>query len=61
MTVAFGMVFVGGLLVYGGWTNRSVWALARGDNTVAKSPTVAASVSPSGIQGPAVPVGPTSG
>lgn len=36
MAVAFGMILFGAMLVYGGWTNRSVWALARGDNTTAK-------------------------
>lgn len=50
MTVTFGMIFVGALLVYGGWTNRSVWALARGDNT---TPKAATATGPTGIQGPA--------
>lgn len=36
MTIALAMVAVGGLLVYCAWTNRSVLAAARGDNTVAK-------------------------
>lgn len=36
MTVAAAMILFGALLIYGGWTNRSVWALARGDNTVTK-------------------------
>ena len=40
MTVSFGMILLGAILVYGGWTNRSVWALARGDNTQPK-PTIA--------------------
>ena len=57
MTVAFGMVFVGVLLVYGGWSNRSVWALARGDNTTVKPATVSA---PGTITGSATPSGPTS-
>lgn len=36
MTVPAIMILLGSLLLYGGWTNRSVWALARGDNTVSK-------------------------
>jgi hypothetical protein len=35
------MIFFGALLIYGGWTNRSVWALARGDDSQPK-PTIAA-------------------
>lgn len=57
MTVTFGMIFVGGLLIYGGWTNRSVWALARGDNA---TPKAAVSTS-GGITGPVTATGPTRG
>lgn len=30
------MIVFGAVLIYGGWTNRSVAALARGDDSVAK-------------------------
>lgn len=33
-----GMILFGALLIYGGWTNRSIWSLARGDNTQPKTP-----------------------
>lgn len=36
MSVSLAMILFGALLIYGGWTNKSVAALARGDNTVAK-------------------------
>jgi hypothetical protein len=36
MSVAFALLLFGTMLIYGGWTNRSIWSLARGDNTVAK-------------------------
>ena len=36
MTVSFAMILLGSILIYGGWTNRSVAALARGDNTQPK-------------------------
>lgn len=49
MTVTFGMIFVGGLLIYGGFTNRSVWSLARGDNS---QPKTAEQKGPTGIVGP---------
>lgn len=53
MSITAAMILFGGLLIYGGWTNRSVWALARGDNTVPKPKEIAASKSGTGIQGPA--------
>lgn len=53
MSVTISMVLLGALLVYGGFTNRSVWALARGDSTVAKPPEQAASAATGNIQGPA--------
>lgn len=36
MSVSLAMILLGGMLIYGGWTNRSIWALARGDNQTAK-------------------------
>lgn len=43
MTITFGLILFGGILVYGGWKNLSVWALARGDNSTAKpAPTAPA-------------------
>lgn len=36
MTIAFGMVVFGSLLVVAGWKNLSLAALARGDATVPK-------------------------
>lgn len=54
MSIALAMIVFGGILVYGGWTNRSVSALARGDNSVAKPQEVAANAkgNTTGIQGP---------
>lgn len=37
MTIAFLMLAFGLMVAYGGWTNRSVWALTRGDNTTVKA------------------------
>ena len=36
MTLPAILILFGAMLLYGGWTNKSVWALARGDNTVSK-------------------------
>lgn len=36
MTIKLGMILVGALLLYGGWTNRDIRSLIFGDNTVAK-------------------------
>ena len=36
-----GMILFGALLIYGGWKNRSIAALARGDNTTRKPPVTA--------------------
>lgn len=36
MTLALVLILLGSLMVYGAWTNRSLPALIRGDNTVAK-------------------------
>jgi hypothetical protein len=44
MTIAYAMILFGALLVYAGWKNKSVSALARGDNATAK-PTVTAGAS----------------
>lgn len=41
MSVTFGMILFGALLVYAGWKDLSVAALARGDNTVVKPPVTA--------------------
>lgn len=41
MTIAFAMILFGALLMYGGWKNLSITALARGDNTSAKPPVLA--------------------
>ena len=45
MSVSFGMILFGALLVYGGWKDKSISALARGDNSVAK-PQVVGSAAP---------------
>ena len=37
MTLTMGMILFGTLLVYAGWTNRSVGALLRGDNSQAQA------------------------
>lgn len=36
MSLTFAMVAFGGLMIYAGWTNRSLWALATGNPNVAK-------------------------
>lgn len=36
MSISFAMILFGAMLIYGGWTDKSIAALARGDNTVAK-------------------------
>lgn len=36
-----GMILFGALLIIAGWKDKSVSALARGDNTVAKPPVTA--------------------
>lgn len=36
MSISFAMILFGALLIYAGWTNKSVAALARGDNSVSK-------------------------
>lgn len=36
MSIVIAMILFGSILIYGGFTNRSVIALSRGDNTVAK-------------------------
>lgn len=36
MSIAVALILFGALLVYGGWKNLSVWALARGDNSSPK-------------------------
>lgn len=41
MSLSFAMILFGALLVYAGWKDLSVAALARGDNTTPK-PTVTA-------------------
>jgi hypothetical protein len=38
MTIAFGMILLGSLLVYCGWKNVSVAEALRGNNTVARKP-----------------------
>lgn len=37
MTITVGMILFGAILIYGGWKNLSLWGLARGDNTQAKT------------------------
>lgn len=41
MSVSFAMILLGSLLVYAGWKDKSVAALARGDSSVAKPPVTA--------------------
>lgn len=36
MTVTIVILLLGALLIYGGWTDRNIVALVRGDNTVTK-------------------------
>lgn len=36
MSISFAMILFGSLLIYAGWTNKSVAALARGNNTTPK-------------------------
>lgn len=37
MTLPAIIILFGAMVLYGGWTNRSVWALARGDNQTPKN------------------------
>ena len=41
MSLSMGMILFGSLLIYAGWKDRSVAALARGDNQTPKPPIVA--------------------
>lgn len=41
MSISFGMIVFGALLIVAGWKNVSLAALARGDNTVPKPPVTA--------------------
>ena len=41
MSISFGMVIFGALLIIAGWQDKSLGALARGDNTVAKPQVLA--------------------
>jgi hypothetical protein len=36
VSIAFGLILFGALLIYGGWKNLSVVALSRGDNSRTK-------------------------
>jgi hypothetical protein len=45
VSISFAMILFGSLLVYAGWTDKSVAALARGDNTVSKPPVTAGATS----------------
>jgi hypothetical protein len=36
VTLTILILLVGSLLIYGGWTNRNIVALIRGDNSVSK-------------------------
>ena len=42
MTLTMAMLLFGALLVYAGWTNRSVGTLLRGDNSAAQAKPQAA-------------------
>lgn len=46
MSIAFGLVLFGSLLIIAGWKNVSLTALARGDNTVPKPAVTAGSATP---------------
>jgi hypothetical protein len=41
VSISFGMILFGSLLIIAGWKNVSLSALARGDNTVPKPPVSA--------------------
>jgi hypothetical protein len=41
LSISFAMILFGALLIFGGWKNKSLAALARGDASVTK-PTVSA-------------------
>lgn len=47
MSIAKAMILFGALLIYAGWKNLSVAALARGDNSTAKGPVTAGGSTPS--------------
>lgn len=56
MSISFGMILFGSILIVAGWQNRSLSALARGDSTRPKGAVLAgaagASSAPSGPSGP---------
>jgi hypothetical protein len=39
VSIAFGLILFGALLIYGGWKNLSVVSLSRGDNSTPKKAT----------------------
>jgi hypothetical protein len=41
VSISLAMILFGSLLIYGGWKNKSISALARGDNATAKPPVTA--------------------
>ena len=45
MSLSFAMILFGSLLMYAGWKNKSVSALARGDNTQPKPKVTAGGAS----------------
>lgn len=59
MSISFGMILFGALLIVAGWSNKSLSAVARGDNTVPKGPVLAGGAGAAGGTGPAVPSGPS--
>lgn len=53
MSVAFGLVMFGALLIIAGWQDKSLAALARGDNTTPKGAVLAGGGSSSSSATPA--------
>lgn len=51
MSVSFALIMFGALLIVAGWSNVSLSAAARGDNTVPKGPVTAAPAAPSSAAG----------
>lgn len=56
MSISFGMILFGALLIVAGWQDKSLSALARGDNTTPKGQVMAGA----GGSVPVAPAAPTS-
>lgn len=51
MTITMVILLGGSLLIYGGWTNRSVMDLIKGDNSIVKGGSTASTTPGTGTAG----------